>query len=74
MSVSGETHEIQISFLAGEKGPVRAYRDGILARGVDLMSYTSGLTSAAQAPDLIDEALGVYHATLSDMVRDGAPE
>ncbi len=50
---------------------VRAYRDGMLARGVDMMAYTSGLTSAAHTPDLIDEALGAFRATLFDMVRDG---
>ena len=53
------------------KAQVRAYRDGMLARGVDMMAYTSGLTSAAHTPDLIDEALGAFHATLLDMVHDG---
>ncbi len=53
------------------KPTVKAYRDGMLARGVDVMSYTSGLTSAAHTPELIDEALGAFRATLSDMIRDG---
>ena len=52
------------------KALIRAYRNGMLARGVDMMSYTSGLTSAAHTPDLIDEALGAFRATLSDLVRD----
>lgn len=50
---------------------VRAYRDGMLARGVDMMAYTSGLTSAAHTPALIDAALGAFAATLADMLRDG---
>ena len=53
------------------RAQVRAYRDGMLTRGVDMMAYTSGLTSAAHSPDLIDEALGAFGETLSDMVRDG---
>ncbi|MFA3921033.1 aspartate aminotransferase family protein [Ruegeria hyattellae] len=50
---------------------VKAYRDGMLWRGVDMMAYTSGLTSAAHTPDLIDEALTAFSDTLLDMVRDG---
>ena len=50
---------------------VRAYRDGMLARGVDMMAYTSGLTSAAHTPDLIDEALEAFRETLAEMIRDG---
>ncbi|WP_170424214.1 aspartate aminotransferase family protein [Ruegeria arenilitoris] len=53
------------------KSTVRAYCDGMLSRGVDIMSYTSGLTSAAHTPELIDEALAAFRATLSDMIRDG---
>ncbi|MBO9446918.1 aminotransferase class III-fold pyridoxal phosphate-dependent enzyme [Ruegeria sp. R14_0] len=53
------------------KPTVKAYRDGMLSRGVDIMSYTSGLTSAAHTPELIDEALAAFHATLCDMIRDG---
>ena len=53
------------------KAMVNAYRDGMLARGVDIMSYTSGLTSAAHTPALIDEALEAFRATLSDMIQDG---
>ncbi|MXY65253.1 MAG: aminotransferase class III-fold pyridoxal phosphate-dependent enzyme [Gammaproteobacteria bacterium] len=56
------------------KAQVRAYRDGMLAHGVDMMSHMSGLTSAAHTPDLIDEALGAFRATLSDMIRNGAFE
>ncbi|WP_299284454.1 aminotransferase class III-fold pyridoxal phosphate-dependent enzyme [uncultured Tateyamaria sp.] len=50
---------------------VKAYRDGMLARGVDMMAYTSGLTSAAHTPALVDEALDVFRATLADMARNG---
>lgn len=54
------------------KPMVGAYRDGMLSRGVDMMSYTSGLTSAAHTPALIDEALSAFDDTLSEMIRDGA--
>ncbi len=50
---------------------VQAYRDGMLTRGVDVMSYTSGLTSAAHTPVLIDEALVAFRATLAEMIREG---
>ena len=53
------------------KAQVRAYRDGMLARGVDMMAYTSGLTSAAHTPALIDEALDAFRATLADMIHEG---
>lgn len=53
------------------KAQVKAYRDGMLNRGVDMMAYTSGLTSAAHTPDLIDEALDAFRSTLSGMIRDG---
>lgn len=53
------------------KPVVAAYRNGMLSRGVDMMAYTSGLTSAAHTPDLIDEALDAFRATLTDMIRDG---
>ncbi len=49
---------------------VKAYRDGMLARGVDMMAYTSGLTSAAHTPAIIDEALEAFHATLTDMIHN----
>lgn len=53
------------------KAQVKAYRDGMLARGVDMMAYTSGLTSVAHTPALIDEALGAFRETLADMIRGG---
>jgi len=53
------------------KSTVKAYRDGMLSRGVDMMAYTSGLTSAAHTPALIDEALAAFNGTLLGMVRDG---
>ena len=53
------------------KAQVKSYRDGMLAHGVDMMAYTSGLTSAAHTPDLIDETIEVFCAVLSDMIRDG---
>ena len=53
------------------KPMVQAYRDGMLARGVDMMAYTSGLTSAAHTPELVDEALAAFSATLADMMQNG---
>jgi glutamate-1-semialdehyde 2,1-aminomutase len=50
---------------------VNGLRGGLLARGVDLMSHTSCVTSAAHTPALIDEALGAFDDTLTDLVRDG---
>ncbi len=37
-----------------------------------MMAYTSGLTSAAHAPELVDEALDAFRATLGDMIRKAA--
>lgn len=51
---------------------VKAYRDGMLARGVDMMAYTSGLTSWAHTPALIDEALEAFRDTIQDMIDTGA--
>lgn len=53
------------------KAQVSAYRDGMLARGVDMMSYTSGLTSLAHNATLIDEALAAFRDTVSDMILKG---
>jgi len=50
---------------------VNGLRGGLLARGVDLMSHTSCVTSAAHTPALIDEALVAFDDTLTDLVRDG---
>lgn len=54
------------------KYQVKAYRDGMLARGVDMMAYTSGLTSGAHTPALIDEALDAFRDTIADMIHTGA--
>lgn len=53
---------------------ITGLRGRLLARGVDLMSHTSCVTSAAHTPELIDEALGAFDATLADLVRDGVIE
>lgn len=50
---------------------VKAYRDGMLSRGVDMMAYTSGLTSAAHTPVLIDEALTAFKETIASMKDKG---
>ncbi|MEP1208132.1 MAG: aminotransferase class III-fold pyridoxal phosphate-dependent enzyme [Rhizobiaceae bacterium] len=51
---------------------VKAYRDGMLRRGVDMMAYTSGLTSSAHTPELIDETLVAFRETLEEMIDQGA--
>ena len=50
---------------------VKAYRDGMLNRGVDMMAYTSGLTSAAHTPALIDETLEAFRQTIVAMKEEG---
>lgn len=44
---------------------------GLLERGIDLMSHTFCVTSAAHTAALIDEALGAFDNTFADLVRDG---
>ncbi|MCB4457348.1 aspartate aminotransferase family protein [Leisingera sp. McT4-56] len=50
---------------------VAGLRGGLLARGVDLMSHTSCVTSAAHTPELIDEALDAFDAVFAALVQDG---
>jgi glutamate-1-semialdehyde 2,1-aminomutase len=50
---------------------IKAYRDGLLKRGVDMMAYTSGLTSIAHTPALIDEALVAFEQTIAEMKSEG---
>ncbi|MFY0311831.1 aspartate aminotransferase family protein [Leisingera sp. D0M16] len=52
-------------------GLVAGLRGGLLARGVDLMSHTSCVTSAAHTPELIDEALDAFDAVFAALVQDG---
>lgn len=51
---------------------IQGLRGGLLARGVDLMSHTSCVTSAAHTPALIDEALDAFDAVFRDLIRNGA--
>ena len=50
---------------------VNSLRSGLLAGGVDFMSFTSCVTSCAHTPDLIDEALGIFDDVLGKMTVDG---
>ena len=50
---------------------VAGLRGGLLARGVDLMSHTSCVTSAAHTPELIDEALDAFDAVFAALIQDG---
>lgn len=46
-------------------------RNGLLERGVDLMSHTSCVTSAAHTSHHIDEAVGAFDAVFACLIRDG---
>ena len=50
---------------------VRALKDGLRRRGVDLMSHMSGVTSAAHSEDDIDQTLEVFEGALQDMIEAG---
>ncbi len=50
---------------------IGAYRNGMLERGVDIMSFTSAVTSAAHRPEHIDEALDAFRGTLQAMLELG---
>jgi glutamate-1-semialdehyde 2,1-aminomutase len=50
---------------------VNGLRGGLLERGVDLMSHTSCVTSAAHTPALIDEALGAFESRFAALIKDG---
>ncbi|MBC6406189.1 MAG: aminotransferase class III-fold pyridoxal phosphate-dependent enzyme [Rhodospirillales bacterium] len=51
---------------------VQGLRSGLLARGVDFMSFTSCVTSNTHTPALIDEAVGIFDAVLGDLTEAGA--
>jgi glutamate-1-semialdehyde 2,1-aminomutase len=50
---------------------VKALRDGLLARGVDFMSFTSCVTGLPHTPELIDEAVSLFDDAISSLIRDG---
>ena len=50
---------------------VGAVRNALLADGVELMSYLSGVTSAAHDNPLIEEALDIYETTFRELKRAG---
>ncbi len=50
---------------------IKALRDGLLDRGVDLMSFTSCVTGLPHTPALIDEAVSHFDDTLAVLIRDG---
>ena len=47
-----------------------ALRTGFRARGMALMSYNGGMTSAAHAEGGIDETVAAFEAIVADLVRD----
>lgn len=50
---------------------VNGLRQGLLAKGVDLMSHTSCVTSAAHTEAHIDGALAAFDQVFVDLVREG---
>lgn len=50
---------------------VNGLRSGLLARGVDFMSFTSCVTSSAHTPVLVDEALEIFEETVVEMIKNG---
>ena len=50
---------------------VEAIRNALLADGVELMSYLSGVTSAAHDDALIDEALGIFESAFRELKLAG---
>lgn len=53
------------------KDLVKGLRGGLLARGVDFMSFTSCVTSNTHTPDLIDEAVDIFDVVLGDLINTG---
>ena len=53
------------------KDLVSAYRSGLTKRGVDLMSYMGGVTSAAHTDDDIALALKAFAGTIDEMLERG---
>lgn len=53
------------------KETVDAMRGGLRRRGVDLMSYMSGVTSAAHTNEDIDQTLDAFEATIREMIEHG---
>ena len=50
---------------------VNGLRNGLLARGVDFMSFTSCVTSSAHTPELVDEAIEIFDETLGELTEAG---
>ena len=49
---------------------VAALQAGFRSRGMELMSYNGGMTSAAHAEGDIDETVAAFEAIVADLVRD----
>jgi glutamate-1-semialdehyde 2,1-aminomutase len=53
------------------KETVNAFRRTLNGHGVDLMSYTGGVTSAAHTDEDIKHTLRAFEQTLQTLVADG---
>jgi glutamate-1-semialdehyde 2,1-aminomutase len=55
-----------------DPGLVRALQNGFRVRGVELLSYNGGMTSAAHEEPDIDETIGVFDDLIGDLVAQNA--
>ncbi|HEY3057428.1 MAG TPA: aminotransferase class III-fold pyridoxal phosphate-dependent enzyme [Chloroflexota bacterium] len=64
-----ELHTIDAAVLKGMPGPlVQRFQHNLLVRGMDLLSYTGGVTSAAHSADDIDRGIGIFREAMRDLV------
>src|SRR6185312_13962825 len=55
--------------LKGIPGPlVQRFQHNLLVRGMDLLSYTGGVTSAAHSADDIERSVGIFREAMRDLV------
>ena len=55
-----------------DPGLVRALQNGFRVRGVELLSYNGGMTSAAHEEPDIDETIGAFDDLIGDLVAQNA--
>lgn len=57
--------------LKGIPGPVvRSFQKSLLAAGIDLLSYTGGVTSAAHTTGDIEKTLPIFRETIRDLLNE----
>lgn len=53
------------------KALVTGVHEGMRAQGVDLQSYTSGVTSSAHGDEEVSQTLGAFEATVQSLLAQG---